>query len=137
MAYNGIRFAPLPAEAAAAIGPEAPLNGAAPWRPPAMQVVCPKCGRALGFSGEPPSFCSSCGTALAVTQPEAPTGPASEDPPVGFDPPPRALGGFRLLRRLGKGGMGVVYEAEEIPSGRRVALKLIAPGFRASDIAVE
>jgi tetratricopeptide (TPR) repeat protein len=40
---------------------------------------------------------------------------------------PERLGAFRLLRRIGGGGMGVVYEAEQEPLGRRVALKLIRP----------
>jgi serine/threonine protein kinase len=40
---------------------------------------------------------------------------------------PERIGDFRLLRRIGGGGMGVVYLAEDLALGRRVALKLIRP----------
>src|SRR5262249_31348425 len=99
-----------------------------------MQLGCPRCGHVLEFSAQAPRFCSQGG------QPLRPSGaePAGEETGT-YDPAlttsyeverrplprhPESVGGYRLLRPLGGGGMGTVYEAEEMASGRRVALKL-------------
>ena len=49
----------------------------------------------------------------------------------------RVLGGYRLLSELGRGGMSVVWEAEEIALNRRVALKVLAPHQLLSPTALD
>jgi serine/threonine protein kinase len=44
-------------------------------------------------------------------------------------PDPDRIGPYRIVRRLGEGGMGIVYEAEQDQPRRRVALKVVKPLF--------
>lgn len=42
---------------------------------------------------------------------------------------PQRVGGYAIIRKLGEGGMGVVYEARQEHPSRRVAIKIVQPGL--------
>jgi hypothetical protein len=83
---------------------------------------CPVCGGSVDLV----SLRETHATAAADSAPELarPTGPPSGELP--------AITGYEVLGRIGHGGMGVVYRARHVASGRIVALKMVSSGAHAS-----
>ncbi len=63
----------------------------------------------------------------------SPVRPAIHAPPVVGT----RIGEYRLLRPIGKGGMGEVFEAEEVKTGKKFALKLLSSQLPRSEQTVD
>ncbi|MFO0723976.1 MAG: protein kinase [Myxococcota bacterium] len=86
----------------------------------ATLAACPKCG----WLNLPAQACAQCGASVANAEPPD-TRPVTGDELI--DRAPIIDGRYRVLAKLGEGGMGAVYRVEHIRMGKIMALKVLRP----------
>jgi serine/threonine-protein kinase len=124
-----VAIAEVPAEPAAATVPA----GAT------LETTTPAAAAPVEISGTRPGPCRVCGGPVAAVPLSFPPGPFAlclgcQEQIAGR---PQPLDGYRLVRELGRGGMGVVHLAVRHADGEPVALKTITPAVSGAGPAVE
>ena len=91
-------------------------------------MTCPHCGSATADDAR---FCGACGRATAATEPSYKDLSAPASTNTGDLVGREIAGRYRVVAKLGEGGMGAVYRGEQISLKRKVAIKVLRPELSA------
>ncbi len=102
---------------------------------PDVLRICLECGHGNPPTDEQGELCLHCSTPLFSPYDTT----RADDPPIKHSPPAPELiepgvrlGKYRLTREIARGGMGIVFEADDPELHRRVAVKILQEGSSGS-----
>ncbi len=119
-----------------------------------LELECPACREVTAIASYNPTTeyrCPRCRSLLALADPSSlPDGlkgqtadpdpdPEAEVPDPGSGDPmvSKVIGGCQILKKIARGGMGVVYKARQLNLGRTVAIKILSEDLSKDGTYVE